>query len=91
MLLVASLEMDELFELCLLHGLKNVKDSELPMPVSGFYSAHVQSCRPGGVFMDIKKSSYKKVRSLVDDIVRRYLLAQKVFFVARDIFRFRNC
>ncbi|WOG84533.1 hypothetical protein DCAR_0103717 [Daucus carota subsp. sativus] len=55
-------EVDTLLDKCLLQALHTtVKDKDLPMPGSTLWSNHVLPCRPEGITLDIKKSSYKKL------------------------------
>lgn len=55
-------DVDTLLEKCLLQALHTtVKDKDLPMPGSTLWSNHVLPCRPSGITLDIKKSSYKKL------------------------------
>lgn len=55
-------DVDSLLDKCLLQALHTtVKDTDLPMLGSILWSSHVLPCRPSGVTLDIKKSSYKKL------------------------------
>ncbi|KAK1288310.1 hypothetical protein QJS10_CPB19g00220 [Acorus calamus] len=55
-------EVDALLDKCLLQALHTtVNDKDLPMPGSTLWSGHILPCRPSGVMLDIKKSSYKKL------------------------------
>ncbi|CAL9072001.1 unnamed protein product [Musa textilis] len=55
-------EIDALLDKCLLQALHTtVKDKDLPMPGSTLWSNHILPCRPAGITLDIKKSSYKKL------------------------------
>ncbi|KAB2603695.1 eukaryotic translation initiation factor 2D [Pyrus ussuriensis x Pyrus communis] len=55
-------DVDVLLEKCLLQALHTtIKDKDLPMPGSTLWSNHVLTCRPSGITLDIKKSSYKKL------------------------------
>ncbi|CAN6555816.1 unnamed protein product [Malus baccata var. baccata] len=55
-------DVDMLLEKCLLQALHTtIKDEDLPMPGSTLWSNHVLPCRPSGITLDIKKSSYKKL------------------------------
>ncbi|KAL3753070.1 hypothetical protein ACJRO7_000465 [Eucalyptus globulus] len=57
-----SADVDALLDKCLLQALfTTIKDKDLPMPGSTLWSNHVLPCRPQGVTLDIKKSSYKKL------------------------------
>lgn len=54
-------EMDALCELCFIEAAKNsVKDDELPMDASAIFN-RMMDCRPENTFIDMKKSSHKKV------------------------------
>ncbi|KAH9605225.1 hypothetical protein KSS87_012850 [Heliosperma pusillum] len=55
-------DVDVLLDSCLLQALHTtVKDKDLPMPGSTLWSNHVLPCRPSGVTLDIKRSSFKKL------------------------------
>lgn len=55
-------DVDAILEGCLLQALHTtVLDKDLPMPGSTLWSGHVLPCRPSGITLDIKKSSYKKL------------------------------
>lgn len=55
-------DVDMLLDKYLLQALHTtVKDKDLPMPGSTLWSNHVLPCRPSGVTLDIKKSSFKKL------------------------------
>lgn len=55
-------DVDTLLDKCLLQALHTtVKENDLPMPGSTLWSGHVLPCRPSGVTLDVKKSSYKKL------------------------------
>ncbi|KAI3464254.1 hypothetical protein Pfo_020917 [Paulownia fortunei] len=55
-------DVDVLLDKCLLQALHTtVKDKDFPMPGSVLWSGHVLPCRPSGITLDIKKSSYKKL------------------------------
>ncbi|GMY07946.1 eukaryotic translation initiation factor 2D [Fagus crenata] len=55
-------DVDALLDKCLLQALHTtLKDKDLPMPGSTLWSNHVLPCRPSGITLDIKKSSYKKL------------------------------
>ncbi|CAA6675633.1 unnamed protein product [Spirodela intermedia] len=59
---LSSAEVDALLDRCLLQALHtSLKDKDLPMPGSTLWSGHVLPCRPPGITLDIKKSSYKKL------------------------------
>ncbi|XP_059631037.1 uncharacterized protein LOC132273942 [Cornus florida] len=55
-------DVDALLDKCLLQALHTtIKDKDLPMPGSTLWSSHVLPCRPSGITIDIKKSSFKKL------------------------------
>ncbi|XP_059297353.1 uncharacterized protein LOC132050225 isoform X2 [Lycium ferocissimum] len=55
-------EVDALLDKCLLQALHTtIKEKDLPIPGSTFWSSHVLPCRPPGIILDIKKSSHKKL------------------------------
>ncbi|CAK9326102.1 unnamed protein product [Citrullus colocynthis] len=55
-------DVDKLLDKCLLQALHTtVKDKDFPLPGSTLWSNHVLPCRPPGMMLDIKKSSYKKL------------------------------
>ncbi|KAJ1409686.1 SWIB/MDM2 domain superfamily [Sesbania bispinosa] len=59
---LSTSDIDLLLDKCLLQALHTtVKDKDLPMPGSTLWSNHVLPCRPSGMTLDIKKSSYKKL------------------------------
>ncbi|XP_010534839.1 PREDICTED: eukaryotic translation initiation factor 2D isoform X2 [Tarenaya hassleriana] len=58
----SAVVVDSLLDKCLLQALyTTIKDKDLPMPGSTLWSNHVLPCRPSGLVLDIKKSSYKKL------------------------------
>lgn len=60
---LSTSDVDLLLDKCLLQALHTtLKDKDLlPIPGSTLWSNHVLPCRPSGVTLDIKKSSYKKL------------------------------
>lgn len=55
-------DMDQLLEVSLLQALlKSVKDADLPLSSSSFWSQHIKPCRPVGSELDVKRSSHKKM------------------------------
>ncbi|KAI4320121.1 hypothetical protein MLD38_033632 [Melastoma candidum] len=59
---LSAKDVDALLDNCLLQALyTSVKDKDLPIPGSTLWSNHVLPCRPTGITLDIKKSSYKKL------------------------------
>ncbi|KAK9814155.1 hypothetical protein WJX72_001321 [[Myrmecia] bisecta] len=71
-------ELDALLGRYLVGGLHSVQDSELPMLSSTFYAKHMLACKPAGLMIDIKKSSYKKLSKLLTKFEKEGLLAQKL-------------
>ncbi|KAL8143319.1 hypothetical protein V2J09_016351 [Rumex salicifolius] len=59
---LSASDVDRLLDQCLLQALHTtIKDKDLPMPGSILWSNHVLACRPAGVTLDIRKSSFKKL------------------------------
>ncbi|XP_058759087.1 uncharacterized protein LOC131632346 [Vicia villosa] len=59
---LSTSDVDLLLDKCLLQALHTtLKDKDLPIPGSTLWSNHVLPCRPSGMTLDIKKSSYKKL------------------------------
>ncbi|CAI8600575.1 unnamed protein product [Vicia faba] len=59
---LSTSDVDLLLDKCLLQALHTtLKDKDLPIPGSTLWSNHVLPCRPSGMILDIKKSSYKKL------------------------------
>ncbi|KAL9298437.1 hypothetical protein ACSQ67_024333 [Phaseolus vulgaris] len=59
---LSTADIDSLLDKCLLQALHTtVKDKDLPLPGSTLWSNHILPCRPSGITLDIKKSSYKKL------------------------------
>ncbi|KAM3338304.1 eukaryotic translation initiation factor 2D isoform X1 [Capsicum galapagoense] len=55
-------EVDALLDKCLLQALHTtIKEKDLPICGSTFWSSQVLPCRPLGITLDIKKSSHKKL------------------------------
>ncbi len=74
----APASMDELVDACFLRALHvAVKDSDLPLDISDFYSKYMLPSRPRGTEIDVKKSSYKKVSKLVKKMEKRGLITAK--------------
>ncbi|CAO2834422.1 unnamed protein product [Amaranthus hypochondriacus] len=71
-------DVDVLLDKCLLQALHTtVKDKDLPMPGSTLWSNHVLPCRPSGVTLDIKKSSFKKLSKWLQSKASNGLIAVK--------------
>jgi len=72
---VSEMNDEELLEYCFLMAIKfKVKDSELPLLVSSFYSNQMLSVRPLGSNVDIKRSKYKKVSVFLKEMEARGLM-----------------
>eukprot|EP00002_Diphylleia_rotans_P038077 TRINITY_DN8602_c0_g1_i1.p1 TRINITY_DN8602_c0_g1~~TRINITY_DN8602_c0_g1_i1.p1 ORF type:complete len:668 (-),score=166.90 TRINITY_DN8602_c0_g1_i1:32-2035(-) len=75
---ISPAEMDALLERCLLQAIKTmVKDKELPLLVSIFYSNYMLASRPTDSYVDIKKSTYKKLSQFLKAIEKRGILKVK--------------
>ena len=70
--------MDELIDSAFLKALHvRVKDEDLPMDSSAFYSNCMLPSRPRGVDLDFKQSGYKKLSKLIKKMEKRGLIAAK--------------
>ncbi|KAL1269467.1 hypothetical protein QQF64_031756 [Cirrhinus molitorella] len=70
-------QMDELLLQCFLHALKTkVKKSQLPLLTGTFLANHMMSCCPKGKYLDIKKSSYKKLSKFLHCMQKEHSLIQ---------------
>uniref|UniRef100_A0A4W5K0E9 Eukaryotic translation initiation factor 2D n=1 Tax=Hucho hucho TaxID=62062 RepID=A0A4W5K0E9_9TELE len=68
---------DALLRQCFLHSLKNkVKKSELPLLTSTFLHIHMFSCCQSGKQLDIKKSSYIKVTTFLQNMQQQHILVR---------------
>lgn len=65
-------DMDAALEYCFCAAVTKTDDSELPISVSTFYS-NMLKCKPSGVSVDVKKSSYKKTNKLISAMSKRKL------------------
>lgn len=72
-----GVDMDALLEAAVLGGLLSIKNSELPMMTSDFYTRHMQPLKPEGVTFDFKQSKYKKLSKLLDAFEKEKVLTQK--------------
>lgn len=62
-----------------LNGLKKgLKDAQLPMLVSTFYSSVLLPSRPPGTSIDVKKTSYRKISNFLQEMERRGLVTLEV-------------
>ncbi|CAN0207095.1 unnamed protein product, partial [Ectocarpus fasciculatus] len=58
-----------------LNGLKKgLKDAQLPMLVSTFYSSVLLPSRPPGTSIDVKKTSYRKISNFLQEMEGRGLV-----------------
>ncbi|RXN20198.1 eukaryotic translation initiation factor 2D [Labeo rohita] len=70
-------QMDELLLQCFLHALKTkVKKSQLPLLTGTFLRNHMMFCCPKGKYLDIKKSSYKKLSKFLHCMQKDHSLIQ---------------
>ncbi|CAN0406374.1 unnamed protein product, partial [Hapterophycus canaliculatus] len=62
-----------------LNGLKkNLKDTQLPMLVSTFYSSVLLPSRPPGTSIDVKKTRYRKISNFLREMEERGLVTLQV-------------
>lgn len=62
-----------------LNGLKKtIKDAQLPMLVSTFYSSVLLPSRPPGTSIDVKKTRYRKISIFLKEMEERGLVTLKV-------------
>ena len=74
----AGVSMDELVDATFLRALHlKVKDDQLPMEASAFYSNCMLPSRPPGTEIDMKKTSYKKLSKLIKKMEKRGLITAK--------------
>jgi translation initiation factor 2D len=67
-----EVNMDELIEKSFFQAIKKrLKDKDLPILASTFYSKYLLPSRPAGTEIDIKKSCYKQLRGLLDAMVEK--------------------
>jgi len=70
-------EMDNLMEKCFVEAIKNViKDEQLPMDSSVVYN-QMLAIRPEHIFLDMKKSSYKKLSKFITEMTKKKLIKTK--------------
>jgi len=72
-----AVDMDAILESAALGGLKNLKNSDLPIMISDFYARHMQPLKLEGLPFDFKQSKYKKLSKLLDALERDKVLTQK--------------
>ncbi|ELW47750.1 Eukaryotic translation initiation factor 2D [Tupaia chinensis] len=71
-------QMDELLQRCFLHALKcRVKKADLPLLTSTLLGSHMFSCCPEGQYLDIKKSSYKKLSKFLQQMQQEQVIQVK--------------
>lgn len=71
-------DVDGLLDQCLLQALHTtVKEKDLPMSGSTLWSSHVLACRPAGVTLDIRKSSFKKLSKWLQSKASAQLISVK--------------
>lgn len=70
-------DMDALLEAAAIGGLKSLKNADLPIMTSDFYSKFMLPHRPDGVVFDFKKSKFKKLSKLLDKLEKDKMLTQK--------------
>ncbi|KAK2077792.1 hypothetical protein QBZ16_004640 [Prototheca wickerhamii] len=70
--------MDEALESAVLLGLHTLKNAELPIQFSEFFSKHMQPHKPEGMAFDFKQSRYKKLSKLLDKFTKDKVISQKV-------------
>lgn len=64
-----------------LNGLKKtLKDAQLPMLVSTFYSSVLLPSRPPGTSIDVKKTRYRKISNFLKEMEERGLVTLKVWY-----------
>lgn len=65
-----------------LNGLKKtLKDAQLPMLVSTFYSSVLLPSRPPGTSIDVKKTRYRKISNFLKEMEERGLVTLKVVYL----------
>lgn len=70
--------MEELIDACFMRALRErLADVDLPLDCSKFYSGCMLPCRPAGVELDIKRSSYKKLSKLMKTMEKRGVITVK--------------
>lgn len=72
--------MDRLLLHCFLKAWKSsAKKLDLPILTSNFYRLHMIPACPDGISLDIKKSSYKKLSKVTNDIYDSVIKEDKYF------------
>lgn len=69
--------MDALCELCFMEAIKTeIKDEDLPMDASGAFNRMAAS-RPENTYIDVKKSTYKKLSKFVKEMAKKKYIKTK--------------
>ncbi|XP_031553150.1 eukaryotic translation initiation factor 2D-like [Actinia tenebrosa] len=66
-----SEEMDELLGYCFFCAVLRLKENDLPLLTSAFFRNHMLPYSPDGKFLDLKKSSYKKLSKFLQSMQER--------------------
>ncbi|DBB17153.1 TPA: hypothetical protein ACH3X3_014226 [Trebouxia sp. C0006] len=69
--------MDSIVEGLLIAGLHTLDDDDLPMQTNEFYSKAALGCKPAGLAVDIKKSTYKNLAKLLKAFEKKGLFGTK--------------
>lgn len=72
-----EVSLDVLVEKAAIGGFKSLKNSELPILTSDFYTRHMQPLKPSGVTFDFKQTKYKKLSKLLDKFAKEKLITLK--------------
>lgn len=70
-------DMDELLHFCFLASIKYSKSLNLPVLISNFFKTQMLPMCPVGVTLDIKKTSYKKLKTFLDEMCKIGLIQVK--------------
>ncbi|KAF7281373.1 hypothetical protein GWI33_004856 [Rhynchophorus ferrugineus] len=73
----SDINMDELLYRCFLSSIKYSKTITLPILTSNFYKLQMLPSCPPGVMLDIKKTSYKKLKTFLDEMCKEGLITIK--------------
>jgi len=74
----ADAEMDRIIWDCAIGGLQGTKAAELPIPLNSFYSGKMLALKPKDVVsFDLKKSRFKKLPRLMEDLQEQQLIELK--------------
>lgn len=72
-----SVDMDELLHYCFLASIKYSKNLTLPLLISNFFKLQMIPMCPPGSTLDIKKTSYKKLKPFLDEMAKIGLITIK--------------